>query len=271
MTAPLDRQATTSRRAFSLRQTVLAFALLALLLWGAALTAKTLAQAAGGGPPGAGVAMVVCASVALFGMRRSRRRRLTDRLADAADAISQEFTETPQPAGPAGPTDLTVPTGATGPQADPEITAPYTYEADTLPAETVAFTAEEYGAMDADTFEQAIAALCERDGCTNVQVVGGAGDLGADVLATAPDGRTVVIQCKRYGPVNKVGSQELQRFGGTCFAVHEAQVAAVVTTGEFTQPAVEYAEQCAILCVDHTRLAAWTDGTGPAPWNEVAP
>ncbi|MFK8908318.1 restriction endonuclease [Streptomyces sp. YS-3] len=257
MTAPLDRRAATvSRRAFSLRQTVLVFGLLALFLWGVALTAKTLAQAAGGGPPGAGVAMTVCASAALLGLRRSRRRRLTDRLVDAADAISQELAETPQPAAPpTHPADL----------------APYEREVGPPPTEAVVFTAEEYGAMDADTFEEAIAALCERDGCTDVQVVGGAGDLGADVVATAPDGRSVVIQCKRYGPVNKVGSQELQRFGGTCFAVHEAQVAAVVTTGEFTQPAVEYAEQCGIRCVDHLGLAAWTDGTGPAPWNETTP
>jgi restriction system protein len=122
-------------------------------------------------------------------------------------------------------------------------------------------------AMDAEAFELAIAALCERDGCTDVEVVGGSGDLGADVLAVAPDGRRVVIQCKRYGPVNKVGSQDMQRFGGTCFAVHEADLAAVVTTGEFTGPAADYAEQCGILCLDRTALTAWADGTAPAPWH----
>ncbi|MFF3316091.1 restriction endonuclease [Streptomyces sp. NPDC003035] len=132
------------------------------------------------------------------------------------------------------------------------------------------FEADDYMAMDADAFEQAVAALCARDGCLDVEVVGGAGDLGADVTATTPDGRHLVIQCKRYGPVNKVGSQDVQRFGGTCFAVHDASVAAVVTTGEFTQPATEYAEQCGIQCFDHEALVAWTEGTGPAPW-EAAP
>lgn len=71
-----------------------------------------------------------------------------------------------------------------------------------------------YDAMSPREFEQAIAFLCERDGCTAARVVGGAGDLGADVLATAPDGRHIVIQCKRYGPTTKVGSPDLQRFGG---------------------------------------------------------
>ncbi|MFF3171857.1 restriction endonuclease [Streptomyces sp. NPDC057900] len=120
--------------------------------------------------------------------------------------------------------------------------------------------------LDADGFEDAIAALCERDGCFDVRVVGGAGDLGADVIAIAPDGRRLVVQCKYYGPDNKVGSQDLQRFGGTCYAVHEAEIALCVTTSAYTTPALEYAEQCAILCVDGEALAAWNDGTSPPPW-----
>lgn len=120
--------------------------------------------------------------------------------------------------------------------------------------------------MNAKEFEEAIAALCRRDGCINVHVVGRAGDLGADVMATAPDGRRVVLQCKRYTPPNKVGSQDMQRFGGTCFAVHGAQIAAVVTTSVFTQPALGYARQAGIRCVPGTALARWASRTGPAPW-----
>ncbi|MBH5338058.1 restriction endonuclease [Streptomyces pactum] len=127
----------------------------------------------------------------------------------------------------------------------------------------------DYTALDADEFEQAVAALCERDGCEDVRVVGGAGDLGADVVAVAPDGRRVVIQCKRYDPAHKVGSGDVQRFGGTCFAVHDAEVAAVVTTSEFTEPAAEYAARCGIGCVDGPALTAWALGTGPAPWDPV--
>ncbi|MFI9047236.1 restriction endonuclease [Streptomyces sp. NPDC053427] len=96
---------------------------------------------------------------------------------------------------------------------------------------------------------------------------GRAGDLGADVVALAPEGRRVVLQCKRYGPAIKVHSQDVQRFGGTCFEsrgpgggrrdhrrVHRA--------------AAEYAEQCGIRCVA-PGLIAWTDGVGPAPWEEA--
>ncbi|MDT9698707.1 restriction endonuclease [Streptomyces sp. P17] len=101
---------------------------------------------------------------------------------------------------------------------------------------------------------------------TNARVVGGAGDLGADVVATAPDGRRIVIQCKRYGPITKVGSPDLQRFGGTCFSVHGAQVAAVVTTSVFTRPAAEYASRHGIRLFAEAALAASATRTGPAPW-----
>lgn len=123
-----------------------------------------------------------------------------------------------------------------------------------------------YHAMNPREFEQAIAFLCHRDGCRDAQVVGGAGDLGADVIATAPDGRRIVIQCKRYGPINKVGSQDMQRFGGTCYTVHGAHVAAVVTTSTFTKPAADYALHSRIRLVDNYALAAWATRTGPAPW-----
>ncbi|MFF4734119.1 restriction endonuclease [Streptomyces mirabilis] len=123
-----------------------------------------------------------------------------------------------------------------------------------------------YHAMNPREFEQAIAFLCERDGCTATRVVGGAGDLGADVLATAPDGRRIVIQCKRYGPTTKVGSPDLQRFGGTCDSVHHAQVAAIVTTSVFTKPAAQYAASNGIQLFDEAALAAWATSTGPAPW-----
>ncbi|WP_137991245.1 restriction endonuclease [Streptomyces vilmorinianum] len=123
-----------------------------------------------------------------------------------------------------------------------------------------------YHTMSPAEFEQAVAYLCHRDGCAGASVVGGAGDLGADVIATAPDGRKIVIQCKRYGPTTKVGSPDLQRFGGTCYSIHGAHVATVVTTSVFTRPAAEYARQHGIRLFDATALGAWATRTGPAPW-----
>ncbi|WP_423832531.1 restriction endonuclease [Streptomyces manipurensis] len=152
------------------------------------------------------------------------------------------------------------------------IRAPHPVAPAEVPAEVpdIGGEALDHAAVDADGFEHAVAALCARDGCTSVEVVGGAGDLGADVLATTADGRRVVIQCKHYAEDNRVGSQDLQRFGGTCFAVHEADVAVIVTTSSFTAPAAEYADTCGIVTVDGEALAAWTESRARAPWESGA-
>ncbi|WP_436846847.1 restriction endonuclease [Streptomyces litmocidini] len=154
--------------------------------------------------------------------------------------------------------------GALGTGTAPQDAAPVVVETATPPA--VDSGALDHLAVDPEGFEHTIAALCARDGCSPVEVVGGAGDLGADVIATIADGRRVVLQCKQYGKDHRVGSPDLQRFGGTCYAVHEADVAVLVTTSSFTEPALEYAASCGIVCVDGTELAAWTASTVPAPW-----
>ncbi|WP_370468458.1 restriction endonuclease [Streptacidiphilus sp. P02-A3a] len=123
-----------------------------------------------------------------------------------------------------------------------------------------------YHRMTPRQFEHALADLCRRDGCTQVTVVGGAGDLGADVLATTPDGRRMVIQAKRYALTNKVGSPEVQKVGGTYAVVHRAQLAAVVTTSGYTRAAVDYAARAGIRLYGQWELAGWAARTGPAPW-----
>lgn len=121
--------------------------------------------------------------------------------------------------------------------------------------------------MTPSQFEHALASLCRRDGCTQVQVVGGAGDLGADVIAVTPDGRRIVIQAKRYAPTNRVGSPEVQKVGGTYYVVHRAHLAAVVTTSGFTQAATSYGRQAGIRLFGARELAGWVTRTGPAPWH----
>lgn len=234
------------RHAFSLRQLTLCFGLIAIVLFGAGIMAREAARAAESRP----VAALVLGSAALSAAVALRHRR---RSGTARRAVRPAPYDVPDAAAEGAREGDCCPPPAAGPEpvlAEPE---PVLAEVD-------------YAALDADEFEQAVADLCERDGCRDVRVVGGAGDLGADVVAVTQDGRRVVIQCKRYDTTHKVGSQDVQRFGGTCFAVHGAEVAAVVTTSGFTEPAVEYAAQCGIGCVDGQALADWASGTGPGPW-----
>ncbi|MGV9941556.1 restriction endonuclease [Streptomyces sp. NPDC003401] len=277
------------RPRFDLRTTALFFVLLAILLTLAGVVARTAAAAAERRPAWAVTLVVlgIATTVACYrGRRRWSARRLvrhaTEALEEAAETAVDALTEPPAVAGPAGPAGVAEPAGFAGPSgvagpvggAEPVLPSGTDGTAETLvigtapAADTTCVT--DYYALDPDEFEQAIADLCARDHCTDVEVVGGAGDLGADVTAVAPDGRRLVLQCKRYGDGNKVGSQDLQRFGGTCFTVHEADVAVVVTTNDFTAPAVEYARQCGIVCVDAEGLSAWHSGVGPRPWEPAA-
>ena len=134
-----------------------------------------------------------------------------------------------------------------------------------------ALAIESYHAMNAREFEEALAYLCRRDGCPEAHVTGKAGDLGADVRAITPDGRLLVIQAKRYVAGNLVTGPDLQKFGGTCYAVHQADVAAVVTTSGFTRQAREYAAAMRIALFDNNSLAGWAAKNGPPPWLAVPP
>jgi restriction system protein len=244
MAIPIRRRSTRERRAsFDLRRTTFGFALCALVLAGGGMALRAAWRGAQLPPVAAVLAAVLALAAAFVVLRRRRARRVAAAVTDAAYGIVD-----------AGLAELDAAEAARG-RARPE------------PQEEAGPV--DHAELDPYAFEEAVAALCRRDGCADAEVVGGAGDLGADVLATTPDGRRLVVQCKRYGPGNRAGSQELQRFGGTCYAVHEADVALVVSTGGFTEPALDYAERCAILCYGPEELTAWSEGAAPPPW-EVA-
>lgn len=119
-----------------------------------------------------------------------------------------------------------------------------------------------------DQFEHFIADLCRRDHCRNVQVVGGAGDLAADVLYIDPHGRRGLIQAKRYRRGNSVGNEHVQMVNGTYRDAHGCTHASIVTTSHFTHAARQFADRVGIALVDEARLKAWIGGQrSAAPWN----
>ncbi|MEH0548976.1 restriction endonuclease [Streptomyces sp. B21-105] len=269
MAAPVRAPRPVRRtRRFELRATALYFVLLAVLLTLAGAVARTVAAAAERRPVWAVALALVGTGAVVAGCRGGRRisaARLARRAAAALDEATMTAVDVLDAPSPA-------PASAPAPSARRDGTERTVLLVDPA-ADRVAVGTEEiaYEALDPDEFEQAIAELCRRDGCRDVDVVGGAGDLGADVVARTPDGRLLVIQCKRYHDGNRVGSQDMQRFGGTCYTVHGADVAVVVTTSDFTGPALEYAGQCGIVCVDGLELLRWQDGVGPRPWEHEFP
>lgn len=126
--------------------------------------------------------------------------------------------------------------------------------------------------MTGKEFEQLVARLFERDGYTNVGIPGGSGDLGADVLATAPDGSVVVVQCKRYSEKARVSSPDMQKFLGTCFTEHGADHAWFVTTTRFSEPARDLGTRRGVTLVDRSALAEWmARGASVTPTATITP
>ncbi|MFZ3561552.1 restriction endonuclease [Streptomyces sp. BH055] len=115
-------------------------------------------------------------------------------------------------------------------------------------------------------FEYAIRDLMRRDGCADAQQIGGAGDNGADVLATDPLGRKWVIQCKhrRSGERGSaVGTPDLQRVNGTARQLYGADVVLVVTNGRFSTRCAPLARRLHMHLADRSTLAAWAAGSRP--------
>ncbi|MFG3662508.1 restriction endonuclease [Streptomyces sp. NPDC047706] len=115
-------------------------------------------------------------------------------------------------------------------------------------------------AMSGTEFEEVVAELCRRDGCTQVRRVGGSGDNGADVLGQLPDGRSMVIQCKRYAPHRTIASREVRDLLGA--KVHfAADVAIFVATTRFSPQAEAFAVEHHILTLHRDFFGLWNKGT----------
>lgn len=116
-------------------------------------------------------------------------------------------------------------------------------------------------AMSARQFEEHVAWLCRRDGCEQVSVTGGKGDLGADVVGLTADGRRLVVQCKARNPVSSVTSGTVQQFVGMAKLEYRADVALLVATAPFTRDALLLAARHDVTAVHRGLLEAWNNGT----------
>ncbi|MFF3439499.1 restriction endonuclease [Streptosporangium sp. NPDC002721] len=111
--------------------------------------------------------------------------------------------------------------------------------------------------MTGDRFETLVEALLRREGFHGVRRIGGSGDGGVDVVATAPGGDRFVIQCKRWG--TSVGSPQIRDLLGALHA-YPGHRGVLVTSATFTAPAREYAAGTGLTLIDRALLAAWFTG-----------
>ena len=139
-------------------------------------------------------------------------------------------------------------------------------------------TLEDLLALSPGEFEDEVARLLERQGFQDVQRVGGAGDLGVDIVCRAEAGNLVAVQCKRYAPDNPIRSPAIQTFFGMVVR-RRAHRGLYVTTSRFTDVAATLAAELDIEVVDGLELLRQLASAQPlrlrhepasstAPWND---
>lgn len=104
--------------------------------------------------------------------------------------------------------------------------------------------------MTPTEFEEFVGKALASMGYTQVNRVGGSGDLGADLTATDPQGRSAIVQCKRYTPGAKIGSPVLQSFIGMKEVHHKVDRGIFVTTADYSQQAIDLAREHDIVLID---------------------
>lgn len=115
--------------------------------------------------------------------------------------------------------------------------------------------------MGSREFEDHVAGLCRRDGCTDVANAGGTSGLSADLVGRTADGRLLVVRCERFAPHRTVGCGEMRRFIGTARAEYGAEAALYVTTSTFSPAALDLAVRHGVTAVHRALLGAWSSGT----------
>lgn len=114
-------------------------------------------------------------------------------------------------------------------------------------------------------FEDLTARVLAAIGYRDVNVVGGAGDLTADIICRDRQGRSTVVQCKRYAPGTNIGTPVIQTFIGMMAVHHRADRGIVVTTVPLTQltkPAIDLARRHGIALIDGPSLCLLVHLTG---------
>ena len=127
-------------------------------------------------------------------------------------------------------------------------------------------------AADPREFELQVAQALQARGLS-VEVTGGAGDEGVDIIARDPapvTGGTYLVQCKRYAPDRKVGVAEVRELYGA-LQEKRASKGILATTASFTTPAVRFAEDKPLELLDGAQLAAFMGAHAPAPSAAHAP
>jgi ssDNA-binding Zn-finger/Zn-ribbon topoisomerase 1 len=119
---------------------------------------------------------------------------------------------------------------------------------------------ELYLQMDSKQFEDAVAALFCQLGYA-VEQTPYSNDRGKDAIARK-DGKTYLIECKRYSVDNTIGRRDLQIFVAA-MKEEKAEAGFYINTGRFTKTAIEYAAKENIDLYDSERFPVLVNAAFP--------
>ncbi len=125
------------------------------------------------------------------------------------------------------------------------------------PAENVRSTLK---AMTWQAFEQHVADLLRRDGCTDVVVRQTRSDRGIDITGLTADGRTVAVRCGNRSGRRTVPHADLQKFAGAARVLHRVDLALFVATCGFSHESRAIADLTGVVTVDREEVEAWAAG-----------
>ncbi|OAS21464.1 hypothetical protein A8708_31500 [Paenibacillus oryzisoli] len=116
-------------------------------------------------------------------------------------------------------------------------------------------TLNELKSMNPYAFEEYIADLYRRKGY-KAKVTKRTGDGGKDIILTK-DGVLSIVECKRYNET-KVGRPEIQKFHSAIID-ERAKEGFYITTGNFTNPAIDYVKDKPIRLINGNHLLKLID------------
>jgi restriction system protein len=105
-------------------------------------------------------------------------------------------------------------------------------------------------------FCRSIARLMRASGCRQVRVFHGLGDMGADIVAYAADGRRLAVRC-RHALAGPAGP-DIERFAATARRLHRADLVLYVTGEVPGVPCRTTARRRRVTLIDRNALEVWT-------------
>lgn len=101
-------------------------------------------------------------------------------------------------------------------------------------------------------FENYCARIFRKEGF-HASVTSKTNDGGVDIKLLSPQGKAGIVECKCYSPEESIGRPVLQKLAGANLT-YKADEMYFVTTGRFSENALQYASQVGIKCIDGIKL-----------------